>query len=137
MPIHVVSALDDFPAGTRKVLTVAGRKIVVFNVGGSFYGLLDRCPHQGGSLALGSLGGVVTSEGPGQYGYDCARMLVRCPWHGWQFDIRTGQSWCEPDRMKLPTYQVEVEAGSSLAAGPYVAETVEVAVEGQYVVIKT
>ena len=137
MPVHIVAAVEDFPEGSRRRVMVDSRKIVVFNVAGAFYGLLDRCPHQGGSLSQGTLGGIVSSSEPGRYELTCRNALIRCPWHGWQFDIRTGQSWCEPERIKTRSFPVEVEDGSRLAAGPYVAETVEVTVDGRYVVIKT
>ncbi len=52
--------------------------------------------------------------------------LLRCPWHGWEFDIRTGQSWCDPDSVRARTYSVTVEPGEALAKGPFVAETLPV-----------
>ncbi len=61
---------------------------------------------------------------------------MRCPWHGWEFDIRTGRSWCDPRRLRLMQYAVKVEPGATLAEGPYVAETFKVAVEDEYVVIE-
>ncbi|HKD77961.1 MAG TPA: hypothetical protein VKB76_20810 [Ktedonobacterales bacterium] len=53
----------------------------------------------------------------------------------WQFHIRTGQSWCDPDSVQARTYAVEVEPGAALAKGPFEAETVPVSVEQNYVVI--
>jgi 3-phenylpropionate/trans-cinnamate dioxygenase ferredoxin subunit len=61
--------------------------------------------------------------------------MLRCPWHCWEFDIRTGQSWCDPDSVHARTYAVEVEPGATLAKGPFEAETVPVTVEQDYVVI--
>ena len=61
--------------------------------------------------------------------------MLRCPWHKWEFDIRTGQSWCDPDDTKVRSYAVTVEPGSALAKGPFVAETFPVAVEQDYVVV--
>ena len=55
--------------------------------------------------------------------------MLRCPWHGWEFDIKTGQSWCHPESVKARTYKVEVVPGEALAKGPFVAETVQVTVE--------
>jgi 3-phenylpropionate/trans-cinnamate dioxygenase ferredoxin subunit len=60
----------------------------------------------------------------------------RCPWHCWEFDIATGQSWCEPDDVKARSYSVAVEPGERLAKGPFVAETVVVSVEHDYVVVE-
>ncbi|HEV8638476.1 MAG TPA: Rieske 2Fe-2S domain-containing protein, partial [Chloroflexota bacterium] len=47
---HVVAAVDEIPPGGRKIVEVAGRSIGVFNLGGEFFALRNRCPHQGGPL---------------------------------------------------------------------------------------
>jgi 3-phenylpropionate/trans-cinnamate dioxygenase ferredoxin subunit len=63
--------------------------------------------------------------------------LLRCAWHGWEFDMRTGQSWFDPKRVKVRTYPVVIEDGETLAKGPYVAETFPVHVEDSYVIVET
>ncbi len=136
MSKHVVAAARDIPPGSRKLVTVKGRPIAVFNLGGEFFGVLNRCPHQGGALAEGALCGLVESDEPGQYRYSRAGEILRCPWHGWEFDLRTGHSWCEPDRISVRSYPVEVETGGAVVKGPYVAETFPVTVEEQYVVVE-
>jgi hypothetical protein len=60
----------------------------------------------------------------------------RCPWHGWEFDIHTGQSWCDPSKLRVKTYPVSVEPGADLVKGPYVAETYPVTVEDDYVLVE-
>ncbi|MDE2515142.1 MAG: Rieske 2Fe-2S domain-containing protein [Rhodospirillales bacterium] len=135
MSKHVVATLRELPPGSRKRVMVRGRPIAVFNLAGTLYGLLDRCPHQGGSLCAGVLTGLVESDNPGEYRFTRQGEIVRCPWHGWEFDIRTGQSWCDPSRVRAKSYPVEVAPGTSLVEGPYVAETVRVSVEEDYVVV--
>jgi 3-phenylpropionate/trans-cinnamate dioxygenase ferredoxin subunit len=132
---HVVAAVRDIPPGGRLLVTVRGRPIAIFNIGGEFFGLFNRCPHQGGSLCEGELGGLVEADQPGEYRYTRPGEILRCPWHGWEFDVRTGQSWCDPARIKTRAYPVEVAAGQTLVEGPYVAETVPVTVEEEYVVV--
>jgi 3-phenylpropionate/trans-cinnamate dioxygenase ferredoxin subunit len=61
--------------------------------------------------------------------------MLKCPWHGWEYDIRTGQSWCDPRDTKVKAYEVTVEPGEALARGPFVAETFPVEVEQDYIVI--
>jgi 3-phenylpropionate/trans-cinnamate dioxygenase ferredoxin subunit len=61
--------------------------------------------------------------------------MLNCPWHGWEYDIRTGQSWCDPNDIKVRAYPVTVEHGETLAKGPFVAETFQVAIEQDYIVI--
>jgi len=70
----------------------------VFNLGGEFFALSNRCPHRGGSLCQGNLTGLVLSDEPGHYNYIRRGEIIRCPWHSWEFDIRTGKSWCDPER---------------------------------------
>jgi 3-phenylpropionate/trans-cinnamate dioxygenase ferredoxin subunit len=135
MARHVVAAARDLPDGSRLAVTLEGRPIVVFSIAGAFYALLNRCPHQGGPLCEGSLGGMVEASEPGQYRYTRAGEILRCPWHGWEFDVRTGQSWWDPSRVRVRTYPAAVETGAALVEGPYVAEIFAVSVEDEYVVL--
>jgi nitrite reductase/ring-hydroxylating ferredoxin subunit len=136
MSKYVVAAVGEIPPGTRKLAEVNGRAIVVFNLGGEFFALNNRCPHRGGSLHHGKQTGLVESDAPGKYCYSRLGEIIRCPWHGWEFDIRTGQSWCDPTRVRARRYAVSVQPGTRLVAGPYVAETVPVTVENDYVVVE-
>ncbi len=145
MTRYIVATVEEIPPGERKIVEVAGRSIGVFNLGGEFFALRNRCPHQGGPLCAGSLGGLIISSSPGDYHYSRAGEMLRCPWHGWEFDIRTGQSWFDPARVRVRRYQVTIEGQQSTAAdpipqaglarGPYIAETYPVAVERQYIVM--
>ena len=66
---HVVATVGDIPPGARKVVTIANRAIVVFNVGGEFFALRNACPHQGGPLCQGVLSGFAVPGAPGEYRY--------------------------------------------------------------------
>jgi nitrite reductase/ring-hydroxylating ferredoxin subunit len=136
MSKHIVAAVHDLPPGSRKLVNVKGRPIAVFNVAGEFYGLLNRCPHQGGALCEGIVTGLVLADSPGEYRIERDGEIIRCPWHGWEFDIKTGQSWCAPDKFGARQYVVEVAPGEELVKGPYIVETVPVSVEEQYVVVE-
>ena len=145
---HVVASVDEIPPGERKIVEVAGRSVGIFNLDGEFFALRNSCPHQGGELCRGPVSGFVSSRGPGDYEYSRPGEIVRCPWHGWEFDIRTGRSWFDPQRMRVRRYEVSIEPGSALpaeadsegAAGweqePYVAETYPVSVERRHVVVE-
>ncbi len=69
MARHVVAPVDDIPPGGRKLVQVNGRAVVVFNLGGEFFALNNRCPHRGGSLCDGVAVGLVQSSEPGDYQY--------------------------------------------------------------------
>ena len=98
---HVVAPVAEIPPGERRLVEANGKRVVVFNLGGEFFALSDRCPHQGGSLAAGPVMGLVESPCPGEYSYGRAGEIIRCPWHAWEFDIRTGKSRFDPRRMKV------------------------------------
>lgn len=146
MAKYVVAAVDEIPLGGRKIVEVAGRSIGVFNVNGDFFALRNRCPHQGGPLCEGRIFGVVEAEVPGELLYSRPGEIITCAWHGWEFDIKTGQSWCDPERLRVRSYEVRVEPGAALVAepaaqagkvkGPYTAETFPVSLDGRYVVLE-
>lgn len=137
--------MEEIPPGERKIVDVAGRSIGVFNVGGEYFALRNRCPHQGGALCEGRLWGVLRASVPGSFDYDASREILTCPWHGWEFHVRTGQSWCDPVKLRVRRFNVSVESGTALVEadapapgmvrGPYLVETFPVTVEGTYVVV--
>jgi nitrite reductase/ring-hydroxylating ferredoxin subunit len=141
---YVVAPVHSFPAGSQRRVEISGRGVAVFNIDGEFRALRDVCPHQGAELSSGAVVCAVTADSPGGYEIDLARTLVRCPWHGWEFDLATGQSWCDPKRQRTKPYPVSVEPGEALVMGedrvavpgPYVAETVTISVENDYVVVE-
>jgi len=134
--LHVVATANEIAPGERKLVTVKGREIAIFNVQGDYYALFNRCPHAGASLCRGRIGGLVLSDAPGKYEIRRQGEILRCPWHGWEFDIRTGQSWCDPTRVNTRQYKVTLEPGERIAKGPYVAETFPVFVDQDYVVVE-
>lgn len=128
---HVVGPVAEIPPGGRKLIEAGGKRIVVFNLGGAFFALSDRCPHQGGPLSQGPVMGLVESPCPGEYRYDRSGEIVRCPWHAWEFDIRTGRSRVDPRRTKVRAFPAGVEKGAVLQA-----ETFPVHVEEDYIVVE-
>ena len=87
-----MATLDELPAGTAKEVEHEGRIYALFNVDGVISAIDGLCPHQGGPLAEGVVEGS----------------CVTCPWHGWQFDVRTGVSTLH-GRLKVPVFEVKVE----------------------------
>ena len=136
MSRHVVATVGEIPERGSKLVEVKGRRIALFHVNGEYFALTDRCPHEGGSLCAGRLIGLVRSSEPGKYEYSRPNEMLQCSWHGWEFDIRTGQSYCDPGSIRARTYAVSVEPGEALAKGPFVAETFPVSVENRYILIE-
>jgi nitrite reductase/ring-hydroxylating ferredoxin subunit len=136
MAKHVVAKASEIPPGGRKIVSVAGRQIGVFNVKGEFFALLNRCPHSGAGLCEGKIIGFAEADEPGKYRLAHPGEFLRCPWHGWEFEIRTGQSWFDPKKVRTRAYKASVEPGQTLVKGPYKAETFAVSVEENYVVVE-
>jgi|SRR5689334_16738279 nitrite reductase/ring-hydroxylating ferredoxin subunit len=135
MARHVVATTSEIAPGRNKVVTIDGREIVVFHVNGQFFALLNRCPHEGAPLARAACVAHLYSDDPGRFQRTRVGEMLRCAWHGWEFDMRTGQSYCDPQRVRVRSYPVAVEAGETLVKGPYRAETFAVIVEESYVLI--
>jgi nitrite reductase/ring-hydroxylating ferredoxin subunit len=144
----VVGRVEDVPPGQRILIDVRGRSIGIFNIGGAFYALRNSCPHEGGPVCQGDVVAALDSKGPRSYEYDPGTSFIQCPWHNWEYDIRTGQSWFDPVSNATRKYHVGVVPGSSLVdgdeatvvpagrqKGPYVAETFNVSVEHDYIVL--
>jgi nitrite reductase/ring-hydroxylating ferredoxin subunit len=146
----VVGRVSDFENGDRKIVDVNGKSVGVFRIDDQFYAIRNRCPHQFGPLCLGSLAPRAVSSAPGAVTMDPGPPLLACPWHGWEYDIATGQSFMGPGRgnRSARRYDVSVLPGGALVTptegavrpdgrvpGPYIAETMPVSVEHEYVVV--
>src|SRR5262245_58788531 len=109
MSREILARAAEVPIGTCKIVTARGREIGVFNINGEFYALSNRCPHKGAELCRGMIVGLPQSDAPGEYRISRPGEFIRCPWHGWEFEIRTGQSWCDPNSVRARNFKVSVE----------------------------
>lgn len=90
----IVGAIDDLrPGACVRVALPDGDELAVYNVGGEYYATDNFCPHKGAPLSEGIM----------------CEHIVECGWHGWQFDVRSGE--CLTVRETLKTYEVVVEEG--------------------------
>jgi nitrite reductase/ring-hydroxylating ferredoxin subunit len=104
-----------FPAvelqpGERRIVAVDDRSIGVFNVAGRFYALHNHCPHKGGPLCEGRVCGTTLPAEDYRFVHGRDGELVRCAWHGWEFEIATGRALVDPC-VRTRTYPVTVEDG--------------------------
>jgi 3-phenylpropionate/trans-cinnamate dioxygenase ferredoxin subunit len=106
---HVVCPVADIPPGERSFTLVGRISIGVFNVNGNLFAVRNICPHRGAKLCLGDIGGTMLPSKPSDFIYGREDEVLTCPWHRWEFDIRTGRSLIEPDRFRVKTYRVGVE----------------------------
>lgn len=128
---HVIAKVSEIPAGGRKIVELEGRSIGVFHIHEQFYALKNTCPHQNAPLCLGRVTGMTLPSNPGQYLYGRDGEIVRCPWHGWEFDITNGKSIYDPHKCMVKTYEVAVEAEEESPS----VETYPVKVEAGLVVV--
>jgi len=141
---YVVARVDEIPEGERLLVDVGGRGIGIFRINGEFHAILQRCPHAGGPLCQGPLLEYVYADRPGEVHHDPDKKFLSCPWHGWLFDLKTGQSWWDPRQTRARRFPVSVEHGDVIAEatddtqpgpGPYVIERFPVSVEDDYLVV--
>ena len=97
-----VASVDEVPAGQPKVVELDGLRIVLARVGDAVYACGDVCTHRGGPLGEGKLNGA----------------RLACPWHGWMFDVRTGQCVFPGRGAAVASYPVRLEAGEVLVELP-------------------
>lgn len=106
---------DELDDGERLLITVGRKRIGLFRVDGRFFALHGVCPHAGGALCEGPLTGTTrAAAGDGDffgYEYDREGHVLRCAWHGWEFDVESGRSLVD-SRIGARTYPVHVDDGS-------------------------
>jgi len=90
-----VADLSELKPGDCKTVEADGRTIAIFNVAGAVYALDNVCLHQGGPLGDGDLDGDI----------------VTCPWHGWQYNVCTGEL-CGDAASRVATYAVKIEGSA-------------------------
>src|SRR5690348_8336736 len=105
---HAVAKVSEMPVGARKIVTVAGRSIGIFNVKETLVAVLNVCPHEAGPVCRGRVGGTTLPSPPGEYHWGRVGEILACPWHGWEFDLLTGRALAH-DRKRLRLYPVSIE----------------------------
>ena len=112
---HIVATDDELEDGDRIVVQLEGRDIGVFKLDGEYRAYTSWCAHQGGPACEGRMSGTTEAE----YDRETHEVettwvkdgeILLCPWHGWEFDIRTGQALPRKN-VKLPSCPVRVEDG--------------------------
>lgn len=133
---YVVAEVDSFAEREIRAVEANGKNLVLLRLGEEFFALADRCPHGGAKLSGGRVSNTVESDEPGDYRVCRQGEMLKCPWHGWEYDVRTGQSWSDPKSTRTRAFAAESIDGAELVKGPYVAETISVEVAGNYIVVE-
>ncbi len=89
-----VAKMADLDPGAGLSVEAEGRWIGLFNVDGKIYAVDNTCPHSGGPLGEGTITGEI----------------VECPWHGWRYNVRTGER-VENQDFSVACYEIQVVGG--------------------------
>jgi nitrite reductase/ring-hydroxylating ferredoxin subunit len=111
-----VAEVSSFPAGESRIVETDGQiSIGVFNVDGEYHALLNKCLHQNGPLCEGAVEPELVAEWPGpghrvteEYGTE---FVVKCPWHGWEYDLESGRLLRDED-IQVPVFETTVDDGT-------------------------
>jgi len=107
-----VGTTASFPVGHFVIMKVAGREIgVVRLASGEMRAVRNRCPHKGAPICRGIVGGTWPPSAPDELKFDRAGEVLVCPWHGWEYDLTTGEEMFQPRPSRLLTYPVTVRDG--------------------------
>jgi nitrite reductase (NADH) small subunit len=104
----LIGKSGNFSIGEMTALEVNGREIGITRLrDGALRAVLNRCPHKGAPICRGLIAGVWESSFPGELELDESRSVLVCPWHGFAYDLRTGDEldWNRPSRLRL--YPIE------------------------------
>ena len=96
MTDYHIGKVDEFSDGDRRLVQCGNAEIAVFNLDGEFFAWHNECAHRGGPVCQGVImkrvrepvaddGTVRTLQ------YDTTETHVVCPWHGYEYNIRTGE----------------------------------------------
>ncbi|ELY50945.1 Rieske (2Fe-2S) protein [Natronolimnohabitans innermongolicus] len=110
----LVKAADEFDDGDHELVDVDGVEVGVVRADGEFYAFRNQCPHDGGPVCKGPVSQKLVGEfvEPGERVEKkfVDEMIISCPWHGWSFDLETGENVAD-DSIILPSYDVVVDDG--------------------------
>ncbi|MDG4897450.1 Rieske (2Fe-2S) protein [Mesorhizobium sp. WSM4976] len=106
-----ICRVDEIEPGTPVIAKVRSLSVGVFRIGETFHALLNICPHRGAPLCEGPQCGTTAPVDEARFIYHRENEIVRCAWHGWEFDIKTGSALVDPT-VRARTFPVVVEDGN-------------------------
>ncbi|MFC5448556.1 Rieske (2Fe-2S) protein [Paenibacillus aestuarii] len=98
--------LDD---GDKRIVKVKEMELGLFRIDGEYYAWRNVCPHAAAPVCVGAIRGTRLPSTVYDYQYGMDNQVLRCPWHGWEFDLRTGQHLAAGSNAKLRGFPVEAD----------------------------
>ena len=106
-----IGRLDDFKHHEVTAVEVAGRTIGVVRKDNAIYAFANRCPHHGAPMCAGKVVGTMMPSKPDEYEFSYDGLIIRCPWHAYEFNLENGESVGHTISSRLVVYPTEVRGG--------------------------
>ena len=113
---YEIGPIESFAIDRPRTVEIEGRTLVIVRTPSGFFALGNRCPHQGGPICHGRITGTMLPSAANEYVYGEDGQVVRCPWHGYEFSIRTGESIGGTVRGRIPVFEIEVRDNAVFAS---------------------
>ena len=109
---HPVGSVDEFAPRTIQLREVGSRSVGIVNTGERLHAVLNICPHALAPVCEGRLTGTMLPSPPGQPIWGLDGRVLRCPWHGYEFDLEDGgRSVFTTFQARVRMFPVSVEDG--------------------------
>jgi nitrite reductase/ring-hydroxylating ferredoxin subunit len=108
---YTICKRTELSPGNKKIVDINKKSIVVICTNDNeYYAVRNICPHQGAELGLGNVGGTILAGKVGEHNYARHNEIIRCPWHGFEFDCKTGCTVHDQGDLRIKTYDVVIES---------------------------
>ena len=108
-----VCEASEIPPGTGRIVEDEKISIGVFNLAGRFYAVRNLCPHQGAPLCRGKVSATSRASEPQTRESALESGVIRCPWHGWEFDLVSGKGLADL-QSRVTTYEVRIDVEGNI-----------------------
>ena len=106
-----VGALSTFDVGVMRIVEIGSRQIgILRSEGDVMHAVLNICPHKGAPVCKGPVGGTMLPSKPGELIFANDGKVLKCPWHGYEFHLKTGVH-VRDAKVKLKSFPVTVKEG--------------------------
>ncbi|MDF2724279.1 MAG: Rieske [2Fe-2S] protein [Paenibacillus sp.] len=109
MAWHRVAGLEQIKPGKPLILTVANKEIGIFYEQSNYYAVMNICPHKQAEICKGRVSGTLWASANGEYDLQHDALVLRCPWHHWEFSLDCGKAVIPSVKQRLRLFPVKVE----------------------------
>jgi nitrite reductase (NADH) small subunit len=106
---HVVCTRGELAEEGRRIVQIGRREIGVFAVGERLFAVRNVCPHHNAPICRGTVGGTNLPSAVGEFTYGREGLVLRCPWHGFEFDLESGDCLVHERKWRLGLFSAEYE----------------------------